>query len=161
MPSSKPQQTAQNGAKMAPFFLGDNLRTRRPGVRIPHGVPKRPETVRFRVFLFCISCCFLPLLFSDPYADPNGRKLYPIKRTQEFDPCPHRMDTRMAQGVERTCSLVPDGFLSVRQTTYLNLSYRMSNNRFPFFRSNLSCVGQIDFMVQSIFTHVVHISVLL
>ena len=26
---------------MAPFFLGDNLRTRRPGVRIPHGVPPR------------------------------------------------------------------------------------------------------------------------
>ena len=122
---------------------------------------KKTRNLTVSGLFVCISCCFLPLFFSDPNADPNGRKLYPIKRTQEFDPCPHRMDTRMAQGVERTCSLVPDGFLSVRQTTYLNLSYRMSNNRFPFFRSNLSCVGQIDFMVQSIFTHVVHISVLL
>ncbi len=26
---------------MAPLFLWDNLRTRRPGVRIPHGVPNR------------------------------------------------------------------------------------------------------------------------
>ena len=49
----------------------------------------------------------------------------------------------------------------VRQAEKLDLLYWMSNNRFPFFRSNLSCVGQIDFMVQSIFTHVVHISVLL
>ena len=49
----------------------------------------------------------------------------------------------------------------VRQAEKLDLLYWMSNNRFPFFRSNLSCVGQIDFMVQSIFTHVIHISVLL
>ena len=57
---------------MAPFFLGDNLRTRRPGVRIPHGVPKILEIVRFRGFLFCISCYFRLPLFSDPNADPNG-----------------------------------------------------------------------------------------
>ena len=57
---------------MAPFFLQDNLRTRRPGVRIPHGVPKILEIVRFRGFLFCISCYFRIPPLSDPNADPNG-----------------------------------------------------------------------------------------
>ena len=30
---------------------------------------------------------------------------------------------------------------------YLNLSYRMSNDCFPFFRCNLSCIRQIYFMM--------------
>ena len=63
---------------------------------------------------------------------------------------------------ESSCSIfMRSSSPSVCQAEKLDLLYWVSNNRFPFFRGNLSCVGQIDFMVQSIFTHVVHISVLL
>ncbi len=37
--------------------------------------------------------------------------------------------------------------LIIRTGSYLNLSYWMSNNSFPFFRSNLSCIRQIYFMM--------------
>ena len=57
---------------MAPLFLWDNLRTRRPGVRIPHGVPKIPEIVRFRGFLFCISCYFRLPFFLTQTLTPTG-----------------------------------------------------------------------------------------
>ena len=40
-PLSGRRKKGQIGAETAPFFLWDNLRTRRPGVRIPHGVPPR------------------------------------------------------------------------------------------------------------------------
>ena len=63
---------------------------------------------------------------------------------------------------ESSCSIfMRSSSPSVCQAEKLDLLYWMSNNRFPFFRGNFSCVGQIDFMVQSIFTHVVYISVLL
>jgi len=44
-PPNERRQKAHIGAETAPMCPWDNLRTRRPGVRIPHGVPKRPETV--------------------------------------------------------------------------------------------------------------------
>ena len=61
------QKTLPNCVKVARQTLTLFVR-----VRILLRLPHCPETLRFRVFLFCISCCFLPLLFSDPNADPNG-----------------------------------------------------------------------------------------
>lgn len=37
----------------------------------------------------------------------------------------------------------------------------MSNDCFPFFGSNLSCVRQIDFVMQSFIVYIINISVLL